>query len=165
MRAAIAPVIAITALLSGCALRHESVPVAGSPADIAAMAGEWTGTYETLEGGDRSGEIMFSLGPGRDTATGYVIMNFITEPRPRTLHGYPAPIHQSDRLSIAFVRASDGRVTGQLEPYIDPNCGCRLRTTFVGRLRRDRIDGTFRSEHLDSGGITTGEWRVRRKQW
>jgi hypothetical protein len=165
MRAAFTTIIAAAGLFAACAPRPASVPLRGNPADIAAMAGEWTGTYETLVGGDRSGEIMFSLGPGRDTASGYVIMNSITEPRPQPMHGYPAPIHQSDQLAIAFVRAADGRITGQLEQYIDPHCGCRLRTTFVGRLRGDRIEGTFRSEHLDSGGITTGEWRVRRKRW
>ena len=157
--------IGLATWAAACSARPAIVPVRGGPADVAALAGEWSGTYESLEGRRRSGDIMFQLREGRDTAVGYVIMTFLSDSPRRRPSGYPAPpIQLSEQLSIAFVRAEGGRVTGQLEPYVDPYCGCRLRTTFVGRLRGNRIEGTFRSEHLESGAITTGEWRVTRRR-
>jgi hypothetical protein len=69
-----------------------------------------------------------------------------------------------EALSIRFVRAAADRVVGELNPYLDPNCGCRLKTTFEGVLENNAIVGTFTSLHLTSGEIQKGAWRVVRTQ-
>lgn len=61
------------------------------------------------------------------------------------------------------MRSSYGRITGQLDPYVDPYCSCRLRTMFIGKLERNVITGIFMTRHLDSDELTGGEWRVTRK--
>jgi hypothetical protein len=66
-------------------------------------------------------------------------------------------------LSIRFVFVSDSVVTGMLNPYRDPDCGCLLTTTFRGVLRGDEMEGTFHSEGSSNTHIpTNGRWRVKR---
>ena len=66
-------------------------------------------------------------------------------------------------LTIRFVRVSGGQVSGALAPYTDPNCGCTLHTTFVGRLRADTLEGTYSSLHEQTRETQKGRWRVVRK--
>lgn len=150
-------------LAASCSSRPASVPVLGDPQDISALSGEWNGTYKTTTGRVRTGHLFFNLRPAKDTAIGYVVMTYPVEPVTIDPYTYAAPAVQTEQLSIAFVRAVGGRISGQIEPYKDPWCGCLLRTTFVGRLRGDRIEGTFTSRHLDTTLTTSGEWRASRQ--
>ena len=151
------------AVVASCSARPAAVPVIGGRLDLTALSGEWNGTYKTTTGRVRTGHLFFNLRPGRDTAIGYVVMTYPAEPVTIDPYTYAAPAVQTEQLSIAFVRAKDGRVSGEIDPYRDPWCGCQLRTTFVGRLRGDGIEGTFTSRHVDSQLTTTGEWRASRQ--
>ena len=65
-------------------------------------------------------------------------------------------------LTIRFVRADDGRLTGALTPYWDPDRRCLATATFRGVVDGRVMDGTFRST-CDAGGPTyTGRWTMRR---
>ena len=50
---------------------------------------------------------------------------------------------RSSVLTINFVRVAQGRVTGRLAPYADPETGVQLFTAFEGQLRGDVIEGTY----------------------
>ena len=52
------------------------VPVLGTRTDIAALTGEWVGTYTSGESG-REGSIVFQLEAGADTAQGDVMMRAV----------------------------------------------------------------------------------------
>jgi hypothetical protein len=90
-------------------------------------------------------------------------MTYPAEPVTTDPYTYAAPVMQTEQLSIAFVRAKDGRISGEIDPYRDPWCGCLLRTAFLGRLLGDRIEGTFTSRHVGTLLTTTGEWRASRQ--
>lgn len=150
----IAPVFVVAA----CATTAPPVPVRGAPGDIAALAGEWSGDYMSMETG-RSGRIHFRLDQDADTATGDVLML----PTEAPSHRHPGDVHPaSEYIPIAFVRVSGDRVRGTLGEYRDPVCGCRLATTFDGLLRADTIAGTYTSRHIEGGAVQTGRWQVTR---
>lgn len=150
----------LAAILAGtfftaCATQAARVPVVGAPSDIERLAGRWAGEYWSVESG-RSGSIAFDVTAGRDTASGTVLM--IPTDRPHAHVEHPP----SELIGITFVAIRGGLVEGQLEPYRDPDCGCRLMTRFNGTLRGDTISGTYTSRHLEGGAITHGQWRVTR---
>jgi hypothetical protein len=70
---------------------------------------------------------------------------------------------QSELLSIRFIRAEDGRVSGMLTPYWDPERACTAQATFSGKVDGASMDGTFVST-CDRGVPTyTGRWTMRRR--
>lgn len=154
---------------AGCASNPPPVPLSGATSDLAALEGEWRGDYETTAGPPRFGSILFRLSAGEESAQGDVLM--VAHPDrspPPELRDSSDPwreraqIPQSQLLSITFVRAAGDAVSGALDPYQDPTCGCTLRTTFTGRISGDVIDGTFTSLHEGTGAMTGGRWRVTR---
>lgn len=163
--AAFAPWVLALAVgaLAGCSAMPPPVPVIGSPAEIARLEGAWDGEYssdETL----RSGSIAFTLAAGADTAFGDVLML----PRQFNLGRTPGDVQVSERprprnLPIRFVLTSGDRLTGMLDPYEDPECGCTLRTVFEGRVQGDTIQGTFTSTNTQTGEVKHGEWKVKRR--
>jgi hypothetical protein len=140
-------------------------PVSGTASATARLVGDWHGDYSSIESG-RRGLIAFRLNAGADTADGDVIMQAGDEGEPSAPNASTSwdalrTTHQP--LSIRFVFVSNDEVSGALDPYRDPTCGCTLTTTFRGTLRGDVIEGTFRSEgsgfhHLPQ----SGRWRVKR---
>ena len=68
-----------------------------------------------------------------------------------------------EALRIRLVRVFDDQVSGRLERYQDPECGCTVSTFFTGTLKGDTLRGVFHSYHTD-GQIVTGEWTVRRQK-
>lgn len=151
----------------GCSSTPEPVPVVGAPADLGLLAGEWGGEYRGETTG-RSGSIVFKLSAGADTAFGDVVM-IPRERNPKHLPtqdpsaGLPIP-RGPEVLSIAFVRAEDGGVSGRLIPYRDPACDCVVDTRFEGGIRGDTIEGTFTSHPVEGGRTQTGTWKVTRKK-
>ena len=144
----------------------QPVPVAGAPADVMALAGEWSGTYEADDRA-RGGSIDFRLRAGSDTALGDVLMvprgwNQAVSPERRAGGQIVEPLAQR-LLQIRFVRVSDGEVSGEMERYRDPDCGCLLRTVFRGRRKGDILSGTYLSYHSAGGPPTSGSWRAERK--
>lgn len=161
------PLLLLLALAtSSCAAIRSLIPVEASPADLAALTGEWTGSYES-RAADRTGSIVFRLQAGTDTAVGDVMMS----PRLAGVHlsaagvgSAPEPATTAgELLTIRFVRVNGGRVYGVLDPYIDPECRCELRTAFMGEIAGDRIVGTFQIRGLPRGQ-TRGTWRVERRR-
>jgi hypothetical protein len=157
----------ILAIISACATRLSKTPVRGPSTSIVQLAGEWEGTYSSEQTG-RVGSILFRLRATSDSAECDVLMTprRALETNETDLHRLPpqATGTNSELLSIRFVRIAGNEVTGILDPYRDPECGCNLYTTFIGILRGDTIEGTFRSEgdgihHLSA----RGKWRVTRK--
>ena len=156
-------VAVLGALLAACgSVPEPPVPVAGAPADVAALAGRWSGSYASGQTG-RSGTISFTLSATGDSAFGEVVMIPRGLGRPlqawnRTPAGGPMP--RSAVLTISFVRVAAGRVSGRLAPYADPETGRELLTTFEGRLRGNTIDGTYKTRARGEIDEQTGEWNV-----
>src|SRR5437773_3583874 len=145
------------------------VPLAGTARDVAALAGQWEGSYSSAATG-RSGSISFTLSANGDSAFGDVVMI------PR---GWGRPLQAWDRpgsagpagaqpraavLTINFVRVAGGRVTGRLAPYADPESGAPLATTFEGQLSGDVIEGTYTTLGAGSGVAQRGQWKVTRRK-
>jgi hypothetical protein len=167
-----AAVLLISAAGWGCASSKNpspAVPVAGDRSDVSALAGRWEGEYES-EATGRSGSIVFELKPGDRVARGDVLMVpkgalGKEAPPPSNLPGGSDPSRTMPQvLSISFVSASGGVLTGTMNPYKDPQCDCEVQTTFVGRLSGDEISGTFTSMPAGAAPITTGRWKMTRKK-
>jgi len=160
-------VVALTLAIPGCSSSPAPVPMAGAPADIGQMAGEWGGEYQG-ENTSRSGSIVFQLSAGTDTAYGDVVMfSHERQASPAASQGPMAglPIARApDVLTIAFVRADSGGLEGRLAPYRDPDCDCILDTRFEGQIHGDVIEGTYTSRPRDGGTIQNGTWKVKRKK-
>lgn len=159
---------ALTAALAGCAAYVPApVTLTGAPDDLAALVGEWDGSYVYDGVGQRSGSILFRLAAVGDTARGDVLM---TQPgvAPITLpsKGDPWPVDgpADPLLSISFVSTARGSVTGALEPYTDPYCDCTVHTTFDGRIAGDVIEGTFVARRSDNAQPQRGRWKVDRRR-
>lgn len=157
--------VVIAGTLLGCGGSQSPVPVVGREVDVSQLAGEWSGDYSSVESG-RSGSIVFKLVAGSDSATGEVVMTPQWLTRQGGGNTQPGPTTQpvSQPLAISFVRVSGGQVSGALQPYPDPNCGCTLHTTFVGRLQGDTLQGSYSSVHEQTRDVQKGRWRVVRKQ-
>lgn len=145
----------------------QPVPLMGTAADLNALAGHWNGTYQA-DGGGRSGTIAFNLQAGRDTAFGDVIMVPVAwtagGERGERAAGRVTEVTPPRALSIKFVRVAGDRVSGQLDPYHDPECGCHLLTVFEGRLEGKEFRGTYITYHEESGHKVTGTWQAKREK-
>jgi hypothetical protein len=67
-------------------------------------------------------------------------------------------------IKMKFIRKEGGNLTGTLDPYQDPDCGCPVITTFQGTFRDARtIEGTFSTVPSQPGhGVTGGTWTMTR---
>jgi hypothetical protein len=154
----------------GCASSPGSpappVSVGGGKKDVATLVGRWVGEYSSQATG-RSGSIVFELTSGEKEAHGDVLMIPKGSDRPLS------PEHEGSNeeelrrmpqvLEIRFVNAEAGAVSGTLDPYRDPDCNCRVETTFVGAVSGDTIQGTFTSVTAN-GTRSAGQWKVARKK-
>jgi hypothetical protein len=157
--------ICCVAVAAACHYRPDPVPIAGDRATLARLEGTWVGEYSGHETG-RSGSISFIIRAAGDSAYGDVLM-FPTHggasPRPLDpLDAHGAHVRSPKGLRIDFVVASAGEVSGTIEPYLAPDCECRVTTTFTGRIAGDVIDGTFVTR---GSGIADqrGRWRLQRE--
>lgn len=162
--------IALAFALCSCSGSPPPIPVLGTPEATAALVGTWSGEYSSSMT-QRHGDISFSLTARADTAYGDVLM----QPR-RATHGgasgETAPRADASAsqglaaqsLKVAFVRAAGDSVYGRLDPYLDPDCQCRLDTRFAGRLKGDVIEGRYESRRFETGEIVEGTWRLERKK-
>jgi hypothetical protein len=162
-------IIALAATTAACGWRRTPVPVVSDTGSVQALVGTWSGLYSSEETG-RSGSIMFELASEKDTAFGDVLM----VPKTRVVTNIPndhpgLPITQaqnpSEPLTIRFVRLSGGAVTGVLDPYNDPDCGCRVVTRFTGRFTdSNTIEGTYSTKGTSIGHQpSAGQWKVTRQ--
>ena len=158
------------AIGGGCASAPRAVPVSGSSEALSGLAGSWEGDYSSAATG-RSGSIRFTLRSATDSAFGDVVMVPAGASGPlvrasadeRTAGARPTGVPSSEVLTIRFVRAEGGTVTGSLDPYKAPDCDCILTTTFTGQLRGDVIEGTFTTSGDPMAARQEGRWRVTRR--
>lgn len=160
--------IAASVLALGCALRAPKTEVTADDSDLAPLVGEWRGDYASEETG-RNGDISFLLRAGEVSASGRIEM-VAREPqavgvpadRPMVNGGPTVPARQV--LTIHFVRKEGNRVIGVLDPYTDPECACRVTTTFQGVFIDSRtIAGTYNTLSSElAHNPTGGQWKVTR---
>jgi len=163
-------VFALVATAAACGWRRTPVPVISETGSVEALVGDWSGEYSSEETG-RSGSIMFQLASAKDTAYGDVIMVARAPHGPMVTgseHGAVpmAPVQKSSEpLTIRFVRMTGGAVSGTLAPYTDPECGCRVITTFSGRFADAyTIEGTYDTRGTSFGHTPSGgKWKVTRQ--
>ena len=157
------------ALTACTAPPQATVPLVGPLRDVAALAGHWDGGYSSAQTG-RTGSISFSLVSEADSAFGDVVMVPRGFGRPlqawtgATPTGPSVAPARATVLTISFVRVTEGRVSGTLKPYADPETGVQLFTTFDGRLDGDVIAGTFTTRSAGAPDSITGEWKVTRRK-
>jgi hypothetical protein len=152
-------VAGVAASAAGCASRPPEIELTSSDFDLNPLVGVWRGEYTNLTAG-RSGTIAFTLRAGEAAASGNVVMI------PSSGHdslSSPAAVERSV-LKIRFIRKEGRKVTGSLDPFHDPNCGCRVVTTFEGAFTDSRtIEGTFTTVPVEAGPrVTGGKWKVTR---
>jgi hypothetical protein len=146
------------------------VALEATPADLEMLAGQWKGEYRSAALG-RSGTIEFELDAGTDEAFGAVRML----PRAPERLGYQAPAYRgapdvaapaeaTELLTIRFIRAIDGSITGMLDRYWDPDRNCFATTVFRGYVGIGVVEGTFRTTFESGVGEATGEWRAAREK-
>jgi hypothetical protein len=144
-----------------------TVALDATPADLEVLTGEWAGQYESAAL-DRRGRIEFKLKAGTNEAYGDVLM----VPRGRPAPYQPQPHHDvqnvpgtpsSEVLTIKFIRASNGSISGMLDRYWDPDRNCFANTTFNGRVALGVVEGTFKTTFDCGTGAATGTWTASRK--
>lgn len=155
-------------LIPGCALRAPRTEVIADDFDLSPLVGQWSGEYNS-EATGRTGDISFVLRPGEIAASGRIEMvarepeNVIVPPdRPMVNGRLTVPSRRL--LTIHFVRKEGNRVIGLLDPYTDPECACRVMTTFEGAFVNGRsIEGTYSTISSELAHIPTGgQWKVTR---
>ncbi|HEY7573688.1 MAG TPA: hypothetical protein VIB08_00830 [Thermoanaerobaculia bacterium] len=147
------------------------IPVdAATKEDRSALVGKWTGTYISADTG-RSGSIVFELKKGEKAeAQGDVLMwpkGSKDVKSPSEVKALPEDQLKTmpQILTISFVESQGGVVTGTIDPYLDPDCGCQVRTTFGGTIDGDVIVGDFTIERFDDPGKKArGNWKVTRQK-
>ena len=162
--ATLLPILAFT--ITACGTSQTPVPLVGASTDVSALTGEWAGEYSSGESG-RSGSITFTLRASDDSAFGDVVM--IPTGLGRPVKPYSEePVAGSNTpspttvLKIRFVRVEQGRVSGTLDAYADPQTGERLFTTFTGELKGNTIEGTY-TTRLQTGVTQIGRWSVQKR--
>jgi hypothetical protein len=167
-RILIALAFALVSLEAACASRAQPVALQADAAAREALLGSWQGSY-TIEG-RRGGLISFTLLAGQEEAHGDVLMipTGAAQPygrlTPDVLPRTGGPVVESELLSIRFVRAENGRVSGTLTPYWDPARSCVAQATFSGTVDGRSMRGTFLS--ICDRGLPTymGRWTMRRRR-
>jgi hypothetical protein len=159
-------IVGLLGLAQSCA-PMPSVPLDATPADLEMLAGEWQGEYTSIALG-RKGGIEFKLRAGTDEAFGDVLMQPATRNRPypedSTEYNYRPPGGtNTELLTIRFIRAEHGAVTGMLDPYWDPDRNCTAMTVFRGHIGKGIVQGTFLTKFDCGAGDATGQWRVTKK--
>lgn len=160
--------LALVGLLGAGCTYLSPVELDATPADMEILVGDWRGEYESQALG-RSGSIEFKLLPGEAGAHGNVLMipRGATQPYERSYGSDPADAQpdpfRSRALTIRFARSYEGSISGDLDPYWDPDSNCLARSTFRGSLEVGKMEGTF-TTHLDCNGTeATGTWKMTRK--
>lgn len=158
--------VGVSALALGCNLRPPTTEVTASDFDLAPLVGKWTGEYNSEETG-RSGDISFVLRAGEVSASGLIEMvarepETVVVPADRPIVNGRLSAAAKQLLTIHFVRKEGNKVVGLLDPYTDPDCACRVTTSFQGVFIDSRtIEGTYNTIGSELAHIaTSGQWRV-----
>lgn len=157
--------VLLAGLTAACHSPMPVVSVEAEPDLLQEMVGRWEGTYESEENG-REGTVQFELTATGDTARGEVLMMpaWTSEQYQGSARGEPRdrrPVREPVRLPIRFVRIQQGQVLGTLDPYIDPDCDCKVTTNFIGSVDGDDARGVFAIRGMKTW-LAMGEWRAQR---
>ncbi|HET6761774.1 MAG TPA: hypothetical protein VFH13_06715 [Gemmatimonadaceae bacterium] len=154
----IVAVACVAASATGCGRRPPEIELTANDFDLNPLVGEWRGNYSNPAAG-RRGTIAFTLRAGESSASGNVIM---IPGKPDSVTSAAAMARSV--LKINFIRKEGRKVTGTLDPYRDPACGCRVITTFEVTFTDSRtIEGTFATVPSETGFTATGgRWKVER---
>lgn len=155
-------------LAFGCILPEPKTEVTADNFDLTPLVGAWTGEYSSEETG-RRGDISFSLRPAEGVASGFIEMvarkpDNVVVPGDRPMVMGVQATQPRELLTIHFVRKEGNRVVGVLDPYSDPDCGCRVTTTFQGAFIDGRtIEGIYNTIGSELAHNTAGgRWKVTR---
>ena len=150
--------VAGVAASAACASRPPEIELTSNDFDLNPLVGQWRGDYSNPAAG-RTGTIAFTLRAGESSASGNVIM---IPGRPDS--AVAANAMARSVLKINFIRKEGRKVTGTLDPYRDPTCGCQAITTFEGSFSDSHtIEGTFTTVPSQPGLTATGgRWKVIR---
>lgn len=158
--------LGVCALALGCAFRAPKTEVTADDFDLAPLVGEWKGDYGSEETG-RNGDISFVLRAGEVSASGRIEMRArepqtVVVPGDRPMVNGKLNLPARQILTIHFVRKEGSRVIGVLDPYTDPECACRVTTTFEGVFLDSRtIAGTYNTLSSElAHHPTAGQWKV-----
>jgi hypothetical protein len=153
----------------GCTLAMRPVRLDAKPAEREALAGDWRGEY-WMAAYDRHGTIAFKLVAAAEQATGDVLMisdrfgwPYVWMPPTTGLSSRPME-PTTPLLTIRFVRADRGMISGRMEPYWDPDRRCRASASFLGSLDGNVIKGNVVSVCEDDFRTLKRRWRVERKR-
>ncbi|RMH38487.1 MAG: hypothetical protein D6689_19450 [Deltaproteobacteria bacterium] len=124
------------------------VPVRGDDAEVARLAGEWKGQFEGVDNA-KTGTIDLNFQLGRHTADARV-----------TLLGASTD-GSAMKLKVEYLAVENGTIRGKIEPYVDPECSCKVETEFEGALTGDYIVGTYFARPA-AGGERKGQWSAER---
>jgi hypothetical protein len=160
--------VGVSVLSLGCSLRAPKTEVTADDFDLAPLVGKWAGEYSSRETG-RTGDISFVLRAGEVAAFGRIEMvaresENATIPAYRPMVNGRLAIPARQLLTIHFVRKEGNGVIGLLDSYTDPDCACRVTTSFQGVFTDSRtIEGTYNTIGADLAHIPTGgHWKVTR---
>jgi hypothetical protein len=161
--------VAAVMLVPGCALRAPKTEVTADDFDLSPLVGRWSGEYTSKSTG-RAGDISFVLRAGEVSADGRIEMvarepEHVIVPTDRPMVNGRVTTPARRLLTIHFVRKEGLKVIGLLDPYIDPDCACKVTTTFDGEfIDGHTIEGTYSTvssselAHIPTGG----QWKVTR---
>jgi hypothetical protein len=167
-RAARVASLAMLIPLASCAWKQTPVPIVSESGSVALLVGQWAGEYSSTQTG-RTGSITFDLANEKDTAFCDITMT----PKSTPVHivgdlssGFVVRPQPAEPLRVRFIRLGDNRLSGTLEPYTDPDCGCPVTTTFLGTFNgSNAIEGTFTSRSTGSEhALSSGRWNVTRQK-
>ena len=75
----------------------------------------------------------------------------------------PVDAPYTQLLTIRFVRAERGQISGTIASSWDPDRQCQATATFLGTAQARAIEGTFTSTCEDGMRELRGDWRVTRQ--
>ena len=163
-RAIVFMLAALTATATACARSTPGIELASSDFDLQPLVGQWRGSSTSSQTG-RIGTIAFTLRAGESAASGGVVLfpkpdSLLTPQERETMENV------SDRtvVKIHFIRKEGGTVSGELDPFPDPECSCMATTKFQGSFTdANTIEGNFTTVPTTPGGrVTGGRWKVSR---
>ena len=139
-----------------------SVRLEGTPADLTQLVGNWSGEPSVTH--------HWNAVDRRVPAAGWrrACLRRRADDRARAGHacehatwaGIVRSLGATQSLAIRFVRARDGGVIGELDPYWDLDRECEARTVFHGTIRGNVIQGTYETTFRGTYPRSAGKWRM-----
>jgi len=168
MRTSIVTLSLASVFVLACATNPPPVPLTADAAGRSLFAGNWSGSYYTVDGG-QAGSIELSFHAHDTTGVecrGDIVMapwNRNGNVLPYDAGGISAPEEIVRVLVIQSLEVKGPDMVGIIAPYPDPETGEMLSTMFEGKIVGDRITGTLVTYHAKSGERDTGSWEATRK--